>query len=149
MKRSILMMMLVAMLGMAFVIPSQAAISWTCTFDFTASDGGWQKQEASSSSIGSYVGGATGWQSQFANIAPTGNASRLYLEREIDPTYITSISVTHQRPSSTNGLRNIWTELSGVITQHYNETNNTNYAPGTVLTEAIGATAGVWLYWLV
>lgn len=141
MKRSILMMLLAAMLGMAFVIPAQAAISWTCTFDFTASNGGWQRQAASSSNIGTYVGGATGWQSEFANIAPTGNASRLYLEREIDPTYITSISITHQRPSSTNGLRSIWTELSGVTTQHYDDVNNTNYPTGTVLTDTVGTSA--------
>lgn len=122
------------------VTPTPDTTDWVCTFDFSLGNGGWQKYQANSASIGTYIGGATGWQSQFADIL-SGNASRLYLEREFAAAYITGVDVTHQRPTVTGGLRTIWTESGGVTTQHFDEVNATSYPSGTVLSSPINILA--------
>ncbi len=75
--------------------PISCPSSWSHTFDFTASDGGWTNDTIGGRPFGVYAA-ATGWQSVWGSVGGLFD-ERLYLRRVISPdTHIQSVRVTYE-----------------------------------------------------
>jgi hypothetical protein len=89
MKRLLLIVVLIATLSVAFVIPAQAVVSWECTFDFTVAENGF----APVSPWGSWGSGYTTGDGTFAAPTLTGIRSIIVEETVTSATW-TSVTMT-------------------------------------------------------